>query len=226
MVFSLFWRRLGLQNHPQHKPDSTWNGKRRSFFLCVLVSCASAVLWGLGCVLGRKIHSKSTPKRLILGAFWGSGRLLDGLWLPSASWTALGAAFGWLWGGSWPVLGASWGALWGVLGASGRPRSPPRGPKRPPRGLQEAPKRPQETAKRPRRAFWGFIGAKAENAYFSNGKTGIFRGPGGLCGPLGGLLGPLGSLLGASWGHLGSFLGRRGASWGVWAHLGASWGGR
>ena len=119
------------------------------FFLCVLVSGASAVLWGLGCVLGRKIHSKSTPKRLILVSFWGSGRLLGGLWLPSASWTALGAAFGWLWGGSWPVLGASWGALWDVLGASGRPRSPPRGPKRLPRGFQEAPKRPPTGSKPP-----------------------------------------------------------------------------
>ena len=35
MVFSLFWRRLGSQNHPQHKPDLTWNGKRR-LFLCFL----------------------------------------------------------------------------------------------------------------------------------------------------------------------------------------------
>ena len=26
------WKRLGSQNHPQHKPDLTWNGKRRSFF--------------------------------------------------------------------------------------------------------------------------------------------------------------------------------------------------
>ena len=32
MVFSLFWRRLGSQNHPQHKPDSTWNGKRCLLF--------------------------------------------------------------------------------------------------------------------------------------------------------------------------------------------------
>ena len=31
MVFSLFLVRLGSQNHPQHKPDLTWNGKRRSF---------------------------------------------------------------------------------------------------------------------------------------------------------------------------------------------------
>ena len=29
--FSLFLVRLGSQNHPQHKPDLTWSGKRRSF---------------------------------------------------------------------------------------------------------------------------------------------------------------------------------------------------
>ena len=30
-VLEASWARLGSQNHPQHKPDLTWNGKRRSF---------------------------------------------------------------------------------------------------------------------------------------------------------------------------------------------------
>ena len=30
------WARLGSQNHPQDKPDSTWNGKRR-FCCCISV---------------------------------------------------------------------------------------------------------------------------------------------------------------------------------------------
>ena len=166
------WARLGPQKPSNINPDSTWNGKRRSFFLCVLVSGASAVLWGLECVLGRKIRSKSTPKRFMLVSF---GVIL-GVWAPPGRLLAPKHVLDGLGGGFWVALGRFLARLGGLLGggALGRigglwaPKVPPRGPKRHPRGLQEAPKRPQETPKRPRRAFWGLIGVQTENAYFSN----------------------------------------------------------
>ena len=57
MDFSLFWKRLGSQNHAQHKPDSTWNGKRRLFF-CVPPVCFVSRRKPLGMVLDRKASPK------------------------------------------------------------------------------------------------------------------------------------------------------------------------
>ena len=84
-----------------------------------------------------KIEPQTAHFGVILGVGAAPGRLLaprrvlDGFW--DNFWVALGRFLG--------RPGRLLGACSGALGASGRPRSPTRGPERHPRGTQEAPKR-------------------------------------------------------------------------------------
>ena len=128
MVFSLFWSRLG--SHPQHKPDLTWNGKRRSFWRLALgrFSKRSWIAKAPQCSANfsekaPKIDPKTSQNRAQDAPKSRSGGDSVGnrVSIPNRSPNSP------LLGVSWGVLGASWARLgavlelsWSVLGRLGR----------------------------------------------------------------------------------------------------------
>ena len=85
-----------------------------------------------------KIEPQTAHFGVILGVGAAPGRLLAPRRVLDCFWANVWVALGRFLGRPGRLLGASSGAL----GASGRPRTPTRGPERHPRGTQEAPKRP------------------------------------------------------------------------------------
>ena len=95
MVFSLFWRRLGSQNHPQHKPDLTWNGKRRSFEKIAMAALKSDYLRS---ILLRASIWKPLGSRAPLASLAALARSLAAL---ASHWCSIDFT------GSWKSLGVS-----------------------------------------------------------------------------------------------------------------------
>ena len=136
MVFSLFWRRLGSQNHPQHKPVLIRNGKR---VICSKLPAASCCVWRVIAplaslaALARSLRSRNlknifqnlsnslprwppTPPKINAKTLQKSG-LERHFGRPGRVWRHLGPSWAPL-GASWRPLGRHLGPSWAVLGAS------------------------------------------------------------------------------------------------------------